>query len=147
MDTSTTGALQFDGIAAPTTHQEPNNNINILLVDDDAINQLVASKLLSKHGFKVTIAINGKEAVESVKNKNFQLILMDLHMPEMDGREATRNIRAMSDPYFKNIPIFSFSAAVNKKDEAIEMGMTDIAAKPLNALDLVAMIGKYVKNT
>jgi CheY-like chemotaxis protein len=123
-----------------------NQKLNVLLVEDDVLSQIATSSLLSKCGFSVTIAKNGIEAIERIKCKKFQFVLMDMQMPEMDGRDATRNIREMPDHYFRTIPIFSFSTTIQKKENAVELGMTDIAAKPLNALDLKNKIIKYVTN-
>jgi len=122
------------------------SNRNVLLVEDDAINQFIASKLLTKFGFTVTIAQNGFEAIKKIKEKRFRFVLMDLQMPMMDGKEATKNIRSMPDLYLKTIPIFSFSSAITEKQKAVEMGMTDIAAKPLNVDDLEDKISKYRLN-
>jgi signal transduction histidine kinase/CheY-like chemotaxis protein/ligand-binding sensor domain-containing protein len=85
---------------------------HILLVEDNKVNQLVAVNFLKKWGMKTTIAQNGKEAVQLIKDKSFDLVLMDLQMPEMDGYEATRLIRAMDEPYFNEVPIIALSASV-----------------------------------
>ena len=122
-------------------------NFNILLVEDDHVNQLVAGKMLNKWGFQVTVATNGKEALEMITSKKFQMVLMDMHMPEMDGGEATRRIRAMEDPYFKTLPILAFSAFVENKESAIQLGMTDYASKPLNPTELQTKITKYLMET
>jgi CheY-like chemotaxis protein len=119
--------------------------INILLVDDDEINRLVAVTFLRKWDIRVTVAINGVEAVELVKSKLFQMVMMDLHMPEMDGYECTRQIRAMDDPYYKNIPIIVFSASytIDSKRKAMEHGMTDFMNKPFRHEELQEKIFAY----
>jgi CheY-like chemotaxis protein len=121
-------------------------NINILLVEDNEVNQIVASALLKQWGLTVTIANDGKKALALVQNKNFHLILMDLQMPEMDGYESTNHIRAFDDPYFKNVPIIAFSASsmINTKELAVSYGMTDFIHKPLCVEELQEKINHYV---
>ena len=126
------------------TNFEP-QPVNILLVEDNIINQKVTAQFLTKWGLNVTIANHGKEAVELVLQKNFNLILMDLNMPEMDGCEATRHIRSMSDPYFKNVPILAFTASslADSKEKAEQLGMNDFLSKPLNPQEMHSKISYY----
>lgn len=121
-------------------------NINILLVEDNEVNQIVACALLRRWGLTVTIANDGKKALALVQSKNFHLILMDLQMPEMDGYESTNHIRAIDDPYFKNVPIIAFSAStmINTKELAVSYGMTDFINKPICAEELQEKINYYV---
>jgi PAS domain S-box-containing protein len=122
-------------------------SIKILLVEDNPVNQVVAFKFLKKWGITVDLANHGKEAVEMIRNKSYQLVLMDLQMPEMDGFEASRTIRAMNhDPYFKTVPIIALtaSAMIDIKDQVIEIGMNDFISKPFRPEELQAIIGKYV---
>jgi CheY-like chemotaxis protein len=107
-------------------------DVSVLLTEDDIINQLVARTLLTKWGFNVTIANNGKQAVDLIQSRKFQIVLMDLHMPVMDGVEATKQIRAIEDPYFKNIPIIALSATAGNMEMAKEIGMDDFAMKPID---------------
>lgn len=122
-------------------------DLNILLVDDDEINRLVATTFLRKWDITVTIAGNGKEALDKVISKKFQMIMMDLHMPEMDGYECTAKIRAMDDPYFKNVPIIVFSASytIDSKRKAAEYGMTDFMNKPFRHEELQEKIMTYTR--
>lgn len=117
----------------------------ILLVDDDEINRLVATTFLKKWDVGVTIATNGVEALEHVVSKKFTMIMMDLHMPEMDGYECTSRIRAMEDQYFKTIPIIVFSASytIDSKRKAAEYGMTDFMNKPFRHEELQEKIMTY----
>ena len=119
--------------------------MEILLVDDDEINRLVASTFLKKLDVNVTIATNGKEALDLITSKKFVMIMMDLHMPEMDGYECTSRIRAMADEYFKNIPIIVFSASytIDSKRKAMEYGMTDFMNKPFRHEELQEKITTY----
>jgi CheY-like chemotaxis protein len=123
---------------------ENSSTVNVLLVEDDAMNQFIAKTFLSKWGFQVVVANNGQEAVEQIKSRTFSIVLMDIHMPVMDGGEAASRIRAMEDQYFKSVPILAFSAVVVTKENAIAMGMTDYANKPINPSELKSKISQYV---
>ena len=124
-------------------------NVNVLLVEDNEINQLVASSFLKKWGMGVNIANHGKEALSLIEAKDFQLVLMDLQMPEMDGYESTTKIRSMEGNYFKTIPILAFSSSslIISVEKAIQCGMNDFVTKPLMPDDLQSKINKYVMNT
>lgn len=105
-------------------------NFNILLVEDNRVNQMVAKTILTKLGFGVDIANNGQEAVESVQSKKYDAILMDCHMPLMDGYEATRKIR--NELGMKTIPIIAVTANVmhGDKEKCFSAGMNDYVTKP-----------------
>jgi len=120
-------------------------SINVLLVEDNEINQVVAGNFLRKWGIGVTIARHGKEALDLIASKIYNLVLMDLQMPEMDGYESTSRIRAMEDLYFKTVPILAFTASslIDSKEKAIESGMTDFIGKPLIPEILHEKITKY----
>lgn len=120
--------------------------MNILLVEDDLVNQKIASQLLSKWGMEVTIAQDGMEAIELMRKKTFNIILMDLNMPVMDGCEATMIIRSDNDPYFKNVPILAYtsSSLADTKEKAEKLGMNDFISKPLNAPELHCKINQYM---
>jgi two-component system sensor histidine kinase/response regulator len=112
------------------------SSLNILLAEDNRINQKVAANMLKKLGHKVTIAQNGKEAVDLYQRKNFHLILMDGQMPIMDGLEATQVIRAIenNDPSSKpHIPIVALTANAMKgdKERFLASGMNDFLTKPI----------------
>ena len=105
---------------------------NVLLAEDNAINQQIAYELLTGVGLIVTIANNGKEAVDKVNKEKFDLVLMDLQMPEMDGFEATRHIR--KDAQFKDLPIIAMTAhaMTGDKERCIALGMNDHTPKPID---------------
>jgi CheY-like chemotaxis protein len=122
-------------------------SVRVLLVEDNRVNQIVASNFLKKWGIEVEYANHGKEAVEMIQDKSYQLVLMDLQMPEMDGYEATRRIRAMDHgPYFKNVPIIALtaSAMAEIRGKVTDLGMNDFVSKPFQPEELQAVIGKYV---
>lgn len=116
----------------------------ILLVEDNPINQKVAVKLLSKAGFSVDTANNGFEAIQALQNGLYQMILMDVQMPEMDGFEATLRIRNSDMPY-SDIPIIAMTAHALKGDreKCLEAGMDDYVSKPINAEELFGVIEKW----
>jgi CheY-like chemotaxis protein len=120
--------------------------VSVLLVEDNFINQVAAKGLLKMMDVDVTVANHGKEALSMIAAKNFQLVLMDLQMPVMDGFESTSRIRAMEDPYFKQVPIIAFSASyiVDSKEKANELGMTDVLDKPFTLEALKNKIRTYV---
>jgi signal transduction histidine kinase/DNA-binding NarL/FixJ family response regulator len=113
-------------------------NFRILLVEDNIVNQQVVLGMLGKSGFKIKTALNGIEALELTENNMFDLILMDLQMPEMDGYETTRIIRAGGRGKFsehnKNIPIIAITAHVmnSDKEKCMSCGMNDFIEKPFS---------------
>jgi PAS domain S-box-containing protein len=116
----------------------------ILLTEDNEINQQVAEELLVEAGISVTIANNGLEAVEWVEKENFDLILMDLQMPEMDGFEATGIIRAKDG--FADMPIIAMTAnaLTEDRDRCLELGMNDHIAKPIDPENLYDTLSKWL---
>jgi CheY-like chemotaxis protein len=117
----------------------------ILLAEDNKINQMVATELLKIKGFETTAADNGRLAVELLHKQEFDLILMDIQMPEMDGYEATRIIR--SDPRFFNIPILAMTANAMSGDRelCLEAGMNDHVAKPIDPTVLYSALVKWIR--
>jgi two-component system sensor histidine kinase/response regulator len=104
----------------------------ILLVEDNEINQLIACAFLKKGGLLVDVAENGREALERLRDASYDLVLMDIHMPVLDGLDATRIIR--SQPGNANLPVIAMTASVLPADRSrcIEAGMNDTIAKPLS---------------
>ena len=121
-----------------------NEGLNVLLAEDDKINQILALKILEKEGFSVTVANNGKEAVQSVQESDFDLILMDVQMPEMDGYTATKEIRKLEDDgkITQRIPIIAMTAhaSIQDREKSISAGMDDFMSKPINRESLVRLI-------
>jgi signal transduction histidine kinase len=105
----------------------------VLLVEDNRVNQLVASQLLKKNGIVVDIANNGQEAIDLLQTVQYSIILMDIQMPVMDGLEATRRIR--KDGRFKFLPIIAMSAGVTleEQDQCAAAGMSAFLGKPIDS--------------
>ncbi len=110
------------------------DGVSILLVEDNKYNRVIAEDFLISWGAKVTPARDGGEAVEAIKSKSFDLVLMDLQMPNIDGYEATESIRQMAGNYFQNVPILALSASsLNRvKARAMSIGMNGFITKPFN---------------
>ncbi|GBL34758.1 hybrid signal transduction histidine kinase K [Filimonas sp.] len=119
------------------------NGLRILIVDDNEYNRIVATDtLLSKATLYIQTAESAKEAIEALKEKTFDVILMDLQMPEMDGYEATRYIRTRFAPPGNNIPIIALTASVLRHDldKCLQAGMNSYISKPFKASQLIAGI-------
>ena len=120
----------------------------ILLVEDNPMNQRVARYVLKTLGYEVHVAINGVEAVEMFKNRGYDLILMDCHMPVMDGYEATRLIRDMESRTARRrqVPIIAVTADVlsSSYELCFEVGMNDFLPKPYEAGDLRRILSQWL---
>ncbi|PAY18363.1 hypothetical protein CKO51_16840 [Rhodopirellula sp. SM50] len=113
---------------------EPSTGLKILLAEDGLVNQRVAVGLLQMRGHFVTIANNGKEAVDAVRNERYDVVLMDVQMPEMDGLEATVAIRELEKPNGRHTPIIAMTAAAMKGDreKCLQVGMDGYISKPID---------------
>jgi CheY-like chemotaxis protein len=118
--------------------EESKRHLRILLAEDNPVNQRVAMRMLEKQGHSVHLTTNGREAVTVASERSFDLILMDLQMPEMDGLQATAQIRRRD----LNIPIIAMTAHARLEDRqrCLSHGMTDYISKPLRREDLYAII-------
>jgi len=134
-------------ITRPALSGLQRSNVRILLAEDSITNQMVAQGILNKLGLRADIAANGKEAVEALRTIPYDLVLMDLQMPEMDGLEATRIVRGAGSAT-KNctIPIIAMTAHAMPGDRKIclDAGMDDYIAKPVTAAALSALIEKWL---
>ena len=123
----------------------------ILIVDDNEINLMLENEVLKDAGFQVDIATDGSVAVEKVKKSqpgDYDLILMDIQMPIMNGYRATRAIRRIENPALAGIPIIAVSANTSEEDKkiAMESGMNAHLAKPLDTPRLFKLIWKFLKD-
>jgi PAS domain S-box-containing protein len=119
----------------------------ILVAEDNKINFFVANKFLTGWGIHVTHAENGQLALDCLEKEDFDLILMDLHMPVMDGIEATKIIRKSDNPKIKNIPIVALTAAIMSEnhDKIEDLNINDYVLKPFKPHDLFERIQKHVR--
>ena len=129
--------------------REKMGNLKILLAEDNPINQLLAQTILFQFGFEVDTAENGKIAIELLTKNHYDIILMDLKMPEMGGFEATQYIRANMQPPKSEIPIIAITADVTKADidNYKKNGINDYVLKPFDQTDLLNKIIHQVKKT
>jgi signal transduction histidine kinase/DNA-binding response OmpR family regulator len=130
-----------------TLVEAKNRPINILLVDDDRINRVFALKLLNKLGYRVDAVASGKEAVKLLKSIPYDLVLMDVQMPGMDGYQTTRIIRhTKSNVLNHDIPIIAMTAHAMKEDRqrCLEKGMDDYVSKPIEKEKLVQAIERQL---
>ncbi|MBB3123828.1 signal transduction histidine kinase [Mesoflavibacter sabulilitoris] len=113
-------------------------NLNVLIIDDNKLNIIVLKKILEDFGVKADSANNGKVGLKKFKEKNYQLIFMDIHMPEMDGWETTKKIRELN----KDVIIFGLSANVTTEaiDKALESGMNNYLSKPFKKEHLYKLL-------
>ena len=122
------------------TIAESRASLRVLLAEDNPVNQQVAVAMLVKRGHEVHVVSNGREAVDAVKGRDFNVVLMDIQMPEMDGFEATHAIRAL--PTGKDLPIIGLTAHAlsGERERCLSHGMTDYLAKPFKAHELFALV-------
>jgi signal transduction histidine kinase/CheY-like chemotaxis protein len=120
--------------------------LRVLLVDDDAINRLAVHTLLRQQGHEVVEAEHGEAAIGQLHRGRFDLVLMDVHMPVMDGVTATALIRADGDPQIAGIPVIGLTASVmnDEKERYLEAGMSAVVQKPIVMEQLVATISEHL---
>lgn len=127
--------------------EDNNLRIRILVAEDNIVNQKIALRILKKFGYHADLVTNGMETLESLKRLDYDLVLMDCQMPEMDGYEATRAIRDNSSSVRNpGIPIIAMTANAMKGDreKCLEVGMDDYIAKPINVKELADVIERNI---
>ncbi len=139
------------GIVAPpigTTTDEAIAKIKILLVDDNKVNQFLARTMLEKKGYQVHLASDGNEAIEAIKQTDFNLIITDVQMPEMNGYELAEHIRKKLKKGKNALPIIALTAfdSPTEKEKALEAGMSDYLTKPYNPDQLFEVIAKNTRH-
>jgi CheY-like chemotaxis protein len=120
-------------------------SLNILVAEDNQVNQKIAAAMLGKMGHRVTLAVNGAEAVAKWGEGNFDLIFMDMQMPEMDGLEATRQIRSQEDAKGRHIAIIAMTANAmsGDRERCVASGMDDYVSKPISRRSLEEAIERF----
>lgn len=145
----TFGVPEQDTIKAPDIQENYSGleGRKILVAEDNKINFFVANKFLVNWGIIVTHAENGQLALDELKKQEFDMILMDLHMPVLDGIEATRIIRSSKDEKIRNIPIVALTAAIMSEshDKIEDLKINDYVLKPFKPHDLFERIKKHMK--
>jgi CheY-like chemotaxis protein/HPt (histidine-containing phosphotransfer) domain-containing protein len=120
----------------------PERRLHVLLAEDNAVNQRLAASLLERRGHRVTIAANGREALAALERQAFDVVLMDVQMPEMGGFDATAAIRQREAATGGHIPIVAMTAHAMKGDRerCLEAGMDEYVTKPLDSRRLCALV-------
>ncbi len=140
----------FKGQKADAPRQEiariSQRSLRILLAEDNKVNQLLAVRMLEKRGYTVTVVADGRQAVTAYEKETFDLILMDVQMPEMNGFEATALIRQMEEESHQHIPIIAMTARAMKEDreECFRVGMDGYVSKPFQIGELVEIIQSLI---
>jgi CheY-like chemotaxis protein len=130
-------ATDAPGQAAPQGRAaQPTAKLKILLVEDNAVNQMLALGMLQKLGLNADLATDGAEAVERVRETSYDLVLMDMQMPRMDGLSATRAIRAMPELRQPRIVALTANAMESDREACLAAGMDDFLSKPFKAAEL-----------
>ena len=139
--------VQPQSARSSATPQHSFKGLRILLVEDNDINRLYALNILKKWQCDVDSAENGYIALERLRTNSYDIILMDIQMPVMDGYEATSNIRKGLKPPKSNVPIIALTANAIKGDneKCLEVGMNDYLSKPFQPEDLFKMLSKYAQ--
>jgi len=132
---------------ATSINPELLSNAHILVVEDDEFNQKIINIILKRYGARIVLANNGLEALAALEQDRFDIVLMDLHMPSMNGYEATTAIRKI--PRYAQLPVIAFTASVTDEDKqrCIEIGMNDFIGKPLNKNDLLDTLAQWINGT
>ncbi len=132
-------------VTEPTVSSYAAVRPRVLVAEDNAVNQAVITRMLATKGCDIALAVNGREAVDMVRAGNFDLVLMDLMMPEMDGLEATQVIRR-EEAGTRRVPIVAVSAAASEADRVrcLAAGMDDFLSKPMSLDDLSRVLGRWL---
>jgi two-component system, sensor histidine kinase len=141
---------QTDSAVSPLASKSANclissGSARVLLVEDNPVNLEVALSLLEETGCKVDTATNGVEALSSFGQTEYDMIFMDCQMPEMDGLEATRQIRRLEDPLGRRVPIIALTASAidGDREACLATGMDDYLPKPFTPEQIRSVVGRW----
>jgi PAS domain S-box-containing protein len=135
--------------AEVVAEEQPLRGLKVLVADDNEVNVLVLTGFLKEWGVELDVVTNGRQAVERVQAGDYDLVLMDLRMPELDGYAATREIRSLPDEKFRRLPIFAVSAStrMGHQHELDAAGFTEFVGKPVSPDILFAKIARHASHT
>jgi CheY-like chemotaxis protein len=122
------------------------SDLSILLAEDNTVNQKVTQKMLKKLGFRADVAANGVEVLQALDRQTYDVVLMDVQMPEMDGLEATKAIRQKCSEVPKIIAMTA-SALKGDREMCLDAGMDDYICKPVRIQDLARVLKRYQSST
>ena len=144
-DTPKAHAAARESISALTANVN-RSGARVLVIEDNAVNQKVALRLLNKLGLEVELAGNGREGIEKLKAHTYDIVFMDCQMPEMNGYEATGQIRLLEGP-MRSVPVIALTAEaiVGCRERCLESGMDDFITKPVTLEDLTRVIDRWLK--
>jgi two-component system sensor histidine kinase/response regulator len=136
-------------LITPSSLRPAGNEVRILLAEDNRVNQRVAVRMLEKSGYQVVVAGNGYEALAALEREHFDLVLMDVQMPEMGGLEATAAIRKKEESTGGHMPIVAMTAGAMQGDQdlCLRAGMDDYLSKPVRARELIEKVEAQVALT
>ena len=131
---------QMQGVATSTKHSPSTRASSLLAVDDNSMNRIMLSRYLTKLGYQATLAENGRQALDKLQGEPFDLVLLDVEMPEMDGYQVLEHLKA--DPRLRDIPVIMISAVEELESvvKCIELGAQDYLPKPFNQVLLRARL-------
>ncbi|NJO38100.1 MAG: response regulator [Rhizobiales bacterium] len=140
-----TPRLPGDLITVHSLSESQPGGLTILLADDNPVNSKIASTMLEKAGHRIDVVADGSAAIEAVRTKPYDLVLMDVQMPVMDGLEATRRIRAMARPGRTHLPIVAVTANAMTGDDqqCLDAGMDDYVTKPIDRARLLSKVNQW----
>ncbi|KMQ50528.1 multi-sensor hybrid histidine kinase [Chitinispirillum alkaliphilum] len=146
-DTKSSDERQKTSITKHTLSESKHRKKRILLAEDNQVNQIVATKIVEKLGYRIDAVMNGKEALDALKLSHYDLVLMDIQMPEMDGVRAVELIRSgIAGERTKDIPVIAMTAHAMKEDKEkyLKAGMNDYVAKPVSPEIIESKIEKWL---
>jgi CheY-like chemotaxis protein len=138
--------LETRALETRHTVREQRQSLSFLVAEDNAVNQKLSARLLEKRGHSVVLAQNGREALEALEKQNFDIVLMDIQMPEMDGFEAMKRIREKEKVSGAHQPVIALTAHAMKGDRerCLASGMDDYLNKPIRPQELDEILERYL---